>query len=104
MEETKTKIFSFRKEVSNIKKKMEEYDLAIFEHEKAIQELKSNKKSLLERYESLRKEAYLTIEKVEDVKRQNAEIAKLTSEGDLLDNKLDHSKANLNKLIAEFKI
>lgn len=104
IEESKEKIYIFKREVPNVKKKVEEYDLAISEYEKAIQELKSNKKSLLEKDERLKKEANLTIRKVEDSKRKNAEIAKLKTEGDLLDAKLAHSKTNLNKLKTEFKI
>ena len=104
IEESKEKIYRFKREVPNVKKKMEEYDLAISEHEKAIQELKSNKKSLLEKDERLKKEANITIKKVEDSKWQNAEIAKLNSKGDLLDAKLAHSKTIINKLKTEFKI
>jgi seryl-tRNA synthetase len=104
VEKSKQKIYNFKEEVPNVKKKMWEYDLAISKHEEAIRELRSKKESLLKKDEKLKKEANLLIKKIEESKRQNAEIAKSVDEGKLLDIKLAHSKKNLDKLITEFKI
>jgi len=85
VEKYKKKIYSFKQEVPNVKKKMEEYDLAISKHEAEIQESKSKKESLMEKDGRLKKEANPTIKKVEETKRHDAEVAKFADEGKILD-------------------
>ena len=104
VKKSRQKIYNFKQEVPNVKKKMEEYDLAISKHEEAIRELQSEKESLLEKDDKLKKEVNLTIKKIEESNWQDVEVAKLAEEGKLLDTKLTHSNKSLDKLRTEFKI
>ena len=66
IEKSKEKIDNFKKEVPVVQRKIEKYDRTISNHEKAIRDMKLKKQSLLARDEELKKEATITIEKVDE--------------------------------------
>jgi len=64
--------------------------------------VKSEKDYLLAKYEEIKREANLILEKADEFQQRSVEISRLIVERDHLTNKLARSKAHFNKLKNEF--
>lgn len=98
------KLAAFRQETPTIQQKVAEIDSTIAQYKAEIQNLETQKTSLLAKENLMKQEAHVAIQKAKESKISQQEIIILIDNGKALDEKLSEFKSQLDKLTSEFEI
>jgi len=100
----KAKVEVFREKIPTNQQKVAEIDSTIAKYKAEILNFETQKNNLLAKENLMKQEAQVAIQKAKDSKLSQQEIAVLTENGKVLDERLSDFKNQLDKLTSEFVI